>query len=97
MISHRTKSFKKLYEKLPEFVKENAKKSYKSWLKNPYNSQIKFENIYKNYWSASIGYSYRAIGKMIESDTVLWFWIGSHEDYNHLIKQLKDIAKGKIN
>jgi len=24
-----------------------------------------------------------------EGDLVLWFWIGTHEDYNHLLGQLR--------
>lgn len=40
-------------------------------------------------WSISVGYGYRAMAviKKIESDKIyLWFWIGSHEDYNNLLK-----------
>jgi len=29
--------------------------------------------------------SYRAFG-IQEGETIIWFWIGSHEEYNHLIK-----------
>ncbi len=97
MKSFRTKTFKKLYLKLPDFAKVKARKNYKSWMQNPYDSEVKFENIYKDYWSVSVGYSYRALGKMIEPNTVLWFWIGTHETYNQIIKHLKNIAKGSLN
>jgi hypothetical protein len=36
------------------------------------------------FWSVRIGLRYRALGVDI-SDGVLWFWIGSHADYDHLI------------
>jgi len=97
MESFRTKAFRKLYNELPDFVRQKAQSNYKKWIQNPYNSEIKFENIYKNFWSASIGYSYRAIGKMVENNIIVWFGIGTHEDYNQIIKQLKNLAKGKIN
>ncbi len=31
-----------------------------------------------------IGYHHRALGKKVD-DTIEWYWIGSHEDYNKLI------------
>ena len=38
-------------------------------------------------YSVKVGLSYRALG-IIQNDTIIWFWIGSHEDYNNLIAQL---------
>jgi len=34
-------------------------------------------------WSVRIGRSYRALGKRTDADTIVWYWIGSHEDYNN--------------
>ena len=31
-------------------------------------------------WSLRITLGYRALG-VLEGDTVTWFWIGSHDDY----------------
>ena len=31
---------------------------------------------------------YRAVGIM-DDDEITWFWIGSHADYNNLLKRLK--------
>jgi len=33
-----------------------------------------------------IGYHYRALGEKI-GDTIEWYWIGSHEDYNNMLKR----------
>jgi hypothetical protein len=30
---------------------------------------------------------YRALG-LLEDDTIIWFWIGSHADYDDLISRL---------
>jgi hypothetical protein len=35
-------------------------------------------------YSARVGSRYRVIGKL-KGDTVIWDWIGSHEEYNNLI------------
>jgi len=37
------------------------------------------------YWSARVTNDYRALGVMT-GDTVIWFWIGSHADYDRIIK-----------
>jgi hypothetical protein len=36
------------------------------------------------YWSVRIGMRYRALAVEVE-DGYLWFWIGSHADYDKLI------------
>jgi hypothetical protein len=36
-------------------------------------------------WSARVGEQYRALGKDVEGG-VLWFWIGTHADYDKLIR-----------
>jgi hypothetical protein len=34
-----------------------------------------------------VGLSHRALG-IKEKETMIWFWIGSHEDYDKLISEL---------
>lgn len=36
-------------------------------------------------YSVRIGLGWRALG-LLEDDTIAWFWIGSHADYDRLIK-----------
>ncbi|WP_246844333.1 hypothetical protein [Hydrocoleum sp. CS-953] len=38
-------------------------------------------------YSVRIGLNWRAVG-IKDSNTIIWFWIGSHSDYNQLISQL---------
>lgn len=35
-------------------------------------------------YSVRIGLSYRAVG-LLKADTVTWFWIGTHDEYDRLI------------
>jgi hypothetical protein len=37
-------------------------------------------------YSVRVGRKYRALG-WLESDTIIWFWIGSHADYDAWLKQ----------
>jgi hypothetical protein len=41
-----------------------------------------------NLWSVRIGDHYRALA-LRDLDLVVWFWIGTHEDYNNFIRQLR--------
>jgi hypothetical protein len=36
-------------------------------------------------WSARVGRGYRALALEVD-DGFLWYWIGSHDDYDRLIK-----------
>jgi hypothetical protein len=40
----------------------------------------------QNYWACRVTDSYRALA-VIDGDTALWFWIGSHTEYERLIKR----------
>ena len=77
-------SFWENYKKLPKEVRELADKSYYLLKSNPNHQSLHFKKIGK-YWSVRVGLKYRAIG-IEEEGNVIWFWIGSHSDYDNLIK-----------
>jgi hypothetical protein len=85
MQSKRTATFKQLLNKLPIDVKLLAVKNYKLWINNPQHPSIKFKCIDKSTqtYSARVGDHYRAVG-FKDADTMIWQWIGTHEDYNNL-------------
>jgi hypothetical protein len=37
------------------------------------------------YWSARVGLYYRALA-VRDGNDCLWFWIGSHAEYDHLLR-----------
>jgi hypothetical protein len=39
-------------------------------------------------WTVEIGRGYRAIARQ-RGDDYYWFWIGTHEAYNKLLRRLK--------
>lgn len=75
-------SFWTEYRSLGEEIKRRARKAYRLWAKNPFHPSLRFKciNHEENIWSVRITRGYRAIG-ILESDTITWFWIGSHDDY----------------
>jgi len=84
--NRRTREFRKRFDRLPADVQEQAKASYRLFKKNPYYPSLHFECIDReeSIWSTRIGLHYRAVGTK-DGDTIYWFFIGSHEDYNHLL------------
>ena len=90
MTSRTTDGFWKCYEELPGEIKSEARKAYKNFKKNPYHPGLHFKRIHSTraIFSLKITKDYRAIG--IERDRqILWFWIGSHGDYDNLLKKLR--------
>ncbi len=68
---------------LPKSVQQLAAKSFTLLKSDPRHPSLHFKQIGR-FWSVRIGLSYRALGVDIP-DGVLWFWIGSHADYDNLV------------
>ncbi len=85
MKSVTTLRFRKCYSKLPLHIKLATKIAYKQWQKDPYNASLNFKKIHtKEIYSVRISISYRALS-IKENDTFIWFWIGSHAEYDQII------------
>lgn len=82
MKSQTLPSFWTAYQSLDESIKKRSKKAFDLWKQNPFHPSLQFKCINKEekIWSVRITLGYRAIG-IFEGDTVTWFWIGSHDDY----------------
>ena len=89
MKSITTERFRKAYSALPEHVRVSALKAYKLWHKDPLHPSLQFKKIHKTQpvYSVRISLSCRALG-VKDKDTLIWFWIGSHADYDKLILDL---------
>jgi hypothetical protein len=71
------------YEKLPPEVQKLADKNFTALKNNPKHPSLHFKKVGK-YCSVRIGMKYRALGIEIE-EGLLWFWIGTHTEYDKLI------------
>jgi hypothetical protein len=89
VISELTDDFRVRYRGLPSRIKREARKSYQLWKSNPRHPSLDFKRVGKKsaVYSIRVGLGWRALGLM-ESDTVLWFWIGSHAQYDRLLKRV---------
>jgi hypothetical protein len=58
-----------------------AREKYSLWKRDPGHPSLKFEERRIGICVVRIGEHIRAIG-LREGDLIVWFWIGSHEEYN---------------
>lgn len=86
MQSQTTERFWKCFNRLPLNVQLKAKNAYSVWHENQNHPSLNFKQVHptKSIYSVRIGLNYRAIGVKEES-TMIWFWIGTHEEYNNII------------
>lgn len=77
-------AFWECYAQLPNQIQDLADRNYEILKENPSHPSLHLKRIGK-YWSVRVGLKYRALGVEIE-DGVLWFWIGTHAEYDDLIK-----------
>lgn len=75
-------SFWVAYTGLDEDIKRSVRKAYRLWAQNPFHPSLRFKCIHReeNIWVVRATRGYRAIGTL-EGDTVTWFWIGRHDNY----------------
>ncbi len=87
MKSQLTDDFIAYFRALPAAVQAQARKNYRLWKQNPYHPSLHFKRVHPHepLYSVRIGRGWRALG-LLEDDTVTWFWIGSHADYDRLIQ-----------
>jgi len=82
--SRASRRFWQLYRELPARIRQAADKQFALWQANPRHRSLRFKRIRDNLWSARVTDDFRALATP-DGDTWLWFWIGSHEEYERLI------------
>ena len=89
MRSRTTRRFRRAFARLPESIKERARETYGRFVENPDHPGLRFKRIHATQpiYSVRVSKDYRALG-LLEDDTIIWFWIGSHADYDELISRL---------
>lgn len=70
--------------KLPGNVQQIADRAYDLLKSNPQHPSLHFKKI-GEFHSVRIGLHCRALGVEVD-DGVLWFWIGTHSEYDRLIR-----------
>jgi len=89
MKSRATSDFWRLYNRLPPSIQKSAKQAYARFRQNPNHPSLHFKKVHptQQIYSVRVSKGYRALG-VREDDAIVWFWIGSHEDYDRLLRDL---------
>ena len=83
MKHHASTSFWTCYRALPRSVRELADQAYERLKADPRHPSLHFKKVGK-FWSVRVGGHHRALA--VEADDgLVWFWIGSHADYDKLL------------
>ena len=94
MRSKASSRFWKAFERLPADVQDSAREVYALFREDPYYPSLRFKRVHagRPIYSVRISRDYRALGvRVAESgrdEVMLWFWIGSHADYDRLLGRL---------
>ena len=88
MKSRATQKFWACFEKLPANVQDRARGAYRLFRENHLHPSLQFKQVHpaKPIYSVRITRDYRAVGVMSDS-TMVWFWIGSHAEYDRLLSR----------
>ena len=84
MTHHASPGFWDRYEALPPQVRTLADKSFELLKADPRHPSLHFKRIGR-FHSVRVGLHYRALGVDVP-DGILWFWIGTHAEYDDLIR-----------
>ena len=73
------------YQQLSEDVKRLADKNYALLKADPQHTSLHFKRVgkTKQLWSVRVGMHHRALG-VEKPEGIVWFWIGTHADYDRL-------------
>ena len=89
MTSRTTERFRKCLARLPDDVLAQARRVYQRFRQNPEHPGLGFKQVHSTrpIYSVRISRDYRALG-VLDGDEIIWFWIGSHADYDSLLPRL---------
>lgn len=87
MKSETTDEFWELYRALPAKIRRQAQQAHEQFERDPFHPGLNFEevDIKRHLWSARITRGYRVLG-IRDDGEITWFWIGTHREYDKLIK-----------
>jgi hypothetical protein len=80
-----SQAFWDCYEDLPDHIRELADRSFDLMKSDPDHPSLHLKKVSARIWSVRVGRSYRALATKVD-DGLLWYWIGSHADYDRIIR-----------
>jgi hypothetical protein len=80
---HATAAFWTCYDGLQPHVRKLADRNFKILKQDPFHPSLHLKTVGR-FWSVRVGTSWRALA-VKDGESLVWFWIGSHADYDKLL------------
>ncbi|HPP22363.1 MAG: hypothetical protein WBL15_08060 [Phycisphaerae bacterium] len=89
MTSRTSADFRRDFALLPPAIHKQARSAFKLFTADPHHPSLRFKKLppHADLWSVRITNDYRAVGRW-RGDVILWFFIGSHTDYQKLLDRI---------
>ncbi len=70
-------------------MQQRARQAYHFFRSDPAHPGLQFKQVHptRPIFSARVGLGYRALA-VRDGDAVIWFWIGTHANYDQLVRSL---------
>jgi hypothetical protein len=81
---HASPEFWQSYRLLPVPVQRLADRCYGLLIRDPRHPSLQLKKVGR-FYSARVGLHHRVVG-IASEDGIVWFWIGSHAEYDKLIR-----------
>jgi hypothetical protein len=81
--------FRRDFARLPGRIQAQARRAYRTFKSNPAHPSLEFKKLppHNDIWSVRVNDQYRAVG-VRSGDTIVWFFIGPHAEYDALLSRL---------
>ena len=89
MKSVTTEKFRLLFASATPERQTRIKSAYRQWRENPAHPSLRFKKVHPRQpvYSVRVDLDWRAVG-ILERDTLVWFWVGPHPQYEALLRSL---------
>jgi hypothetical protein len=84
MNHHASPRFWACYRRLPEDIQALADRAYQLLRNDSRHPSLHFKKV-GELWSVRVGLHYRALA-VEDGNDLLWVWIGTHSEYDHLVR-----------
>lgn len=89
MKSVTTEKFRLLFASAPLKRQARIRGAYRRWQEDPAHPSLRFKKVHPRFpiYSARVDLDWRAVG-VLEDETIVWFWVGPHSQYEALLRSL---------
>ncbi len=89
MKSVTTQAFRRLYAKATKERQNKIRRAFRLWILDPNHPSLRFKKVHNSMpiYSARVDLDWRAVG-VLKNETMVWFWVGSHQHYEELLKSI---------